>query len=175
MFHILLLLLITDCTKACYRKTFDQGSVCVCNSTHCDDTPKLGFFDKNSIKIYYTSNDEPGFNAKKTLFASKKNTSAQEIKLTQNYYQSIIGFGGSFTDATCVNIKKLPRKAQQFLLQSYFGENGIGYNLCRVPIGGSDFSIRPYSYDDHDGDRTLEQFELQKEDILYKVSFHLFN
>lgn len=53
--------------------------------------------------------------------------------------------------------------------RSYFAPEGIGYNLCRIPIAGSDFSIRPYSYDDVEGDVDLEFFALTDEDINWKV------
>ena len=42
--------------------------------------------------------------------------------------------------------------------------------MARIPIAGSDFSVRPYSYDDVEGDVELVNFAMQEEDILYKVS-----
>ena len=47
---------------------------------------------------------------------------------------------------------------------------GIGYNTGRVNIGGCDFSPRAYTYDDNPGDVSLEKFELQTEDLDFKVS-----
>jgi hypothetical protein len=41
--------------------------------------------------------------------------------------------------------------------------------MGRVPIGGADFSIRPYTYCDQE-DESLESFALQLEDLNYKVS-----
>ena len=38
-------------------------------------------------------------------------------------------------------------------------------------MAGSDFSTRPYSYDDVEGDVTLEHFSLAEEDVLYKVNY----
>jgi glucosylceramidase len=54
-------------------------------------------------------------------------------------------------------------------MESYFSRDGIQYNLCRVPIGGTDYSDRPYSYDDGDEDPELKNFELAPEDFKYKV------
>lgn len=53
--------------------------------------------------------------------------------------------------------------------RSYFSENGIEYNLCRVPIAGTDFSTRSYSYDDGAADPTLKNFHLAEEDFKIKV------
>lgn len=56
-----------------------------------------------------------------------------------------------------------------FDFRSYFSKDGIEYNLCRVPIGGTDFSTRAYSYDDGMTDPLLDNFALANEDLLYKV------
>ena len=68
-------------------------------------------------------------------------------------------------------ILSLSEESQDTLLKSYFSADGISYNLGRVPVAGSDFSTRPYSYDDNEGDVDLEKFSLASEDILYKVTF----
>lgn len=175
MFLSIFFLAIIGTSQCCLQKTFSDGIVCVCNSTNCDDIPALDCLGNNTVQIYSTSRTEPGFNVKKVALSSKRNKTATQIRLTKETYQTITGFGGSFTDATGINIKSLPESAQDLLLQSYFGDNGIGYNLCRVPIGGTDFSVRPYSYDDVAGDRTLQHFQLQQEDVLYKVCFRIFN
>jgi len=42
--------------------------------------------------------------------------------------------------------------------RSYFGPEGIGYTHIRIPIAGTDFSTRPYTYDDVSGDIELKHF-----------------
>lgn len=54
---------------------------------------------------------------------------------------------------------------------SYFSTDGIEYSLCRVPMGGTDFSTHGYSYDDGDADPELKKFNLTTEDFNYKVFF----
>lgn len=59
-----------------------------------------------------------------------------------------------------------------FLYRGYYSEEGLEYNLGRVPIAGTDFSTHPYSYDDlppGDEDPSLQNFALAEEDFLYKV------
>lgn len=41
--------------------------------------------------------------------------------------------------------------------------------ILRLPIGGTDFSERRYTYDDHDGDVSLQHFALAPEDYEYKI------
>ncbi len=38
--------------------------------------------------------------------------------------QSIIGFGGAFTDAAGINLASLDNATQEQLMQSYYGPNG---------------------------------------------------
>ena len=59
--------------------------------------------------------------------------------------------------------------------RSYFAPEGNRYNLGRVPIGGTDFSTRPYTYDDRgkEPDVNLTHFALQPEDYKYKVKLKI--
>lgn len=80
-------------------------------------------------------------------------------------FQKIYGFGGAFTDATGINLKSLSKETRIKLLEAYFSQNGVQYSLCRVPMGATDFSIKPYTY----RDSKTEKFKLQPEDFVYKV------
>lgn len=42
-------------------------------------------------------------------------------------------------------------------------------------MAGSDFSTYPYSYDDFPGDVTLSNFNLTREDLLYKVNLFFYD
>ncbi|ETE59934.1 Glucosylceramidase, partial [Ophiophagus hannah] len=87
---------------------------------------------------------------------------------TAQRYQRIKGFGGSITDAASINILALSPNAQKNLLRSYFSEEGIEYNIVRMPMASCDFSVRPYSYDDFPYDYELKNFSLVAEDVLMK-------
>jgi len=62
-------------------------------------------------------------------------------------------------------------------LRTYFGQDGLGYSIGWVPIGGTDFSDRPYTLCDlHDADVTdpdLVHFALQDDDRVHKVRISL--
>ena len=76
--------------------------------------------------------------------------------------QKVIGFGGAFTDASAIVLAEADEKVQEEILRAYFGDDGAGYSLCRVPIGGSDFSRKPYTYEDTEGNFSVHMDELLK-------------
>ena len=86
--------------------------------------------------------------------------------------RKIVGFGGAFTDATGFNVYKLKTELVKNFIKDYYGQDGLRYSMGRVPIGGSDFSTRPYTYNDIDEkseDFELKHFHLQSEDLHFKV------
>jgi glucosylceramidase len=103
---------------------------------------------------------------------------------TSSTYQTILGFGTGFTDSAGYVTSTLSLRLQDTLMRSYFGADGacwcirlyfvcsagLQYTFARVPIASCDFSPLAYSYDDVDGDLTLEHFALPHEDLDYKVS-----
>src|SRR5699024_6178634 len=100
-------------------------------------------------------------------------TSAAHFSITINRtvrYQKILGFGGAFTDSMGVNLVALPAELQERLIRDYFANDGAEYRVARVPIGGTDYSTRGYSLDDHPDDDDLSHFALQVEDLKYKVN-----
>lgn len=85
------------------------------------------------------------------------------------HYQEILGFGGAMTEATTLNLTRVEESLQKKVLELYFDkEKGIGYNFCRSTINSCDFSEDFYSYDDVEGDFSLEHFDIahDKETIL---------
>ncbi|XP_018563272.1 putative glucosylceramidase 3 [Anoplophora glabripennis] len=170
---ILFILVTSVLSQSCNIRETDDGSVCVCNAKYCDTVPDLDV-STGKYQVYSTSKAKLGFYSTTGSFV--ENTDGEESSITVDQdtkYQSIIGFGGAFTDSAGINIKLLPAEAQNNLIESYFGSSGIEYSLCRVPIGGTDFSTRGYSYDDVEGDVTLEHFALQQDDLDYKIPFIL--
>lgn len=64
-------------------------------------------------------------------------------------FQKIMGFGGAFTGAVSYNLKQLSKELQEHIYQSYYSkEIGIGYNMMRYPIGGCDFDLSPWAYNE---------------------------
>lgn len=84
-------------------------------------------------------------------------------------FQTIEGFGGAFTDAAAITFGKLPRKEQEQFLKACFDPvEGNGYNLCRTTIHSCDYSDEMYTYDDVEGDTSLEHFTIEH-DLQYRI------
>ncbi|MXV17090.1 glycoside hydrolase family 30 protein [Hufsiella ginkgonis] len=62
-------------------------------------------------------------------------------------FQTLVGIGGSLTDATAETFAKLPKEAQAEFLKAYYDRtNGIGFTLGRTNIASCDFSSDMYDY-----------------------------
>jgi glucosylceramidase len=87
-------------------------------------------------------------------------------------HQVIFGFGGAFTDSTGINLKRIGPQLEDQILKGYYSEDGLEYNVGRIPMGGTDFSLSAYSLDDTEAkaeDKELKHFGLTSADLLYKV------
>lgn len=166
-------------SSKCNPRDFGHGSVvCVCSETlKCEGdfknviTAKL---EKGTIAAYESTKSGERFAPKSDYHFVKVEPTG--VKFDGKFqvdrskkYQKFLGFDGAFTDSTGYNIAKLLKDLQATLVEDYFGPDGIGYRVARVPIGGTDFSTRAYSLDDHENDETLEKFALQPEDLDWKV------
>ncbi|GMR50834.1 hypothetical protein PMAYCL1PPCAC_21029, partial [Pristionchus mayeri] len=157
--------------NGCSQRQFPTGIVCVCNATYCDDIDPPGNV-ANTAAVVYLTNIE-GARMQRTVVQKTFSTTG-DIVLSidpNTVYQELIGFGGSFTDATGINLLSLSESTRDNLMQSYFGSRGAEYTLGRVPIASTDFSPRPYSYAEVKGDFDMEHFALVEEDFKYKLPF----
>jgi glucosylceramidase len=78
-------------------------------------------------------------------------------------YQQIEGFGGSLTDSGAWVLSRASAAQQSSILNALFDpQNGIGISFLRQPIGSSDFSLNPFTYDDIPSgtDYTLASFSI---------------
>lgn len=95
-------------------------------------------------------------NFKRNLFWKESilNTEPYSEKIENNViniypeitYQSIIGFGGAFTESAGLAYSKLSDEKKSNLITDYFSPQGLNYSMGRLPIGSCDFSLNSYSY-----------------------------
>lgn len=78
-------------------------------------------------------------------------------------FQTITGFGGSFTEASAWLLNQLSNANRQKVLQAYFGEDGARYSLTRTHINSCDFSLSNYAYANTPGDDSLRTFSIQED------------
>ena len=83
-------------------------------------------------------------------------------------FQTITGFGGSFTESTAYLLDSLSPANREKVLQAYFGKDGARYSLTRTHINSCDFSLSNYSYAAVEGDVMLENFTVEedKDDLI---------
>ncbi len=85
-------------------------------------------------------------------------------------FQSFLGIGGAFTDASAETFAKLSSATQKEFLTAYFDANkGIGYTLGRTTIASCDFSSGSYTYV-QDNDPELKTFSVDH-DKKYRIPF----
>jgi len=75
-------------------------------------------------------------------------------------FQPILGFGGALTDATCYLISQLPEASRKALLNELFSPSELGFSVCRICIGSSDYSRDVFSYDEGEPDPQLARFSV---------------
>lgn len=122
--------------------------------------------EKLAIEVYETS--ATGNQLKRlTEFAAADALVAVNL-LPDEKYQTITGFGGSFTEASAHLLNQLSTKNRDLILQAYFGKEGAQYSLTRTHINSCDFSLSNYSYASVEGDATLEHFTIDedKDDLI---------
>lgn len=155
----------------CSARQFDQDSiVCTCNSTYCD---YAGIEGGGLLYTYFNAfvTTKAGLRLDRQLgtFDDQIQPNKYVFTVGNDTKQTILGFGGAFTDAATMTMNKLSSQARFNLINSYFGQNGIEYTMGRIPMASCDFSTRIYSYDERVGDLDLNEFALVPEDLVYKI------
>ncbi|NWH40156.1 GLCM Glucosylceramidase, partial [Chloropsis hardwickii] len=157
--------------RPCSPKYFGRDAmVCVCNATYCDTLDPLVLPAPGSFVKYESS--KAGKRLERSEGRFQRRLCAPDVVLTldtMQRFQRVKGFGGSITDAAAINILSLPERAQDHLLRSYFSEEGLEYNLIRLPMASCDFSLHAYTYDDVPYDYELKHFSLRDEDTKLKA------
>ncbi|MEL6256572.1 MAG: glycoside hydrolase family 30 protein [Bacteroidota bacterium] len=87
----------------------------------------------------------------------------QIILSPEKEYQTITGFGGSFTEASASLLNRLGQENRKKIIEAYFGESGAKYSLTRTHINSCDFSLSNYSYAPTPGDKILADFSIDED------------
>jgi glucosylceramidase len=88
-------------------------------------------------------------------------TADETILINPNQrFQSILGFGGAFTDAACYTFSQMSDSGRQQILDRLFSPTEMGLSVCRTCIGSSDYSTKMYSFDEGDPDPELKRFSI---------------
>jgi glucosylceramidase len=117
--------------------------------------------DKLPVEVYETS----ASGHKLTQIHEFTDTDNQTIItiLPEQKYQTIVGFGGSFTESSAWLLNQLSKENRDLILKAYFGNEGAKYSLTRTHINSCDFSLGNYSYAPVEGDMALENFSIDED------------
>ena len=127
----------------------------------CTDTQK-----QLNIEVYETS-----ASGNKLTRVSEFSSGASQSNIQlfpEKKYQTITGFGGSFTEASASLLNRLSNENRSKIIEAYFGETGAKYSLTRTHMNSCDFSLTNYSYSPVEGDKELKHFSIKedKDDLI---------
>ena len=114
-----------------------------------------------SVEVYETS--ASGNKLKKITEFSSGNEAAIIKLLPGEKFQTITGFGGSFTESSAYLLNQLSKENRKKVLEAYFGEEGAKYSLTRTHMNSCDFSLSNYSYAPVEGDKELKNFSIDED------------
>ena len=120
---------------------------------------------KQNIAVYLTSKDL-GSRIEKLAesdLSTKSKNSLQKIRVSKNSKrQTIMGFGGAFTEASASVYNQLSEEKKREVMEAYFGKTGNEYNMGRTHINSCDFSLGNYAHCETE-DVELKNFSIERD------------
>jgi len=93
-------------------------------------------------------------------FGTDNFTSENVIEVFEEVtFQKIMGWGGAFTESAAFVFSQLRPDLQKQVLEAFWGETGIHFNIGRVPMNSCDFSIESYNFANVTEDFELKYFD----------------
>lgn len=82
-------------------------------------------------------------------------------------FQTFRGFGGAFTEAAAHVYSLMGDEQRDGIIEAYFGESGLRYNMGRIHMNSCDFALSNYTYIEESDDK-LATFDIShdKNEIL---------
>lgn len=114
--------------------------------------------NKMNIEVYQTSEQGHALTLIKDFKPVKKSIALQLNP--EQKFQTIIGFGGSFTEASAYVLNQLSETNRKKILDAYFSEAGANYTLTRTHMASCDFSLKNYTYAKVENDLALNHFTI---------------
>jgi glucosylceramidase len=123
--------------------------------------PVLAQKSNSSVQIFETA-----ANGNKLATIKEVAVASDAISISihpEKKFQTITGFGGSFTEASASLLNRLSAANRDLILKAYFGKEGADYTLTRTHINSCDFSLKNYAYANVPGDKKLENFSIDED------------
>jgi glucosylceramidase len=115
------------------------------------------------MNIYETSKEGNRLKEIQPVISKDKDIKHEKIEIKDTIDQTMLGFGGAFTESSAYNLMRVGKEVRKALIKAYFDPiEGIGYNLGRISINSSDFGLRTYDYV-APYDETLASFDISRD------------
>lgn len=83
---------------------------------------------------------------------------------TSSLGQEVSGFGGAFNEKGWVALSVLPPEERDAVIKALFDpEQGARFNICRVPIGASDYAVSRYTLNETADDYEMKHFSIDRD------------
>ena len=92
--------------------------------------------------------------------AAEESTSDHVDLNPSQKFQTILGFGGAFTDGTCYTFNRLTPAEREKLFHELFHPSEMGLSTGRICVGSSDYSTKVYSFDEGEPDPDMKRFSI---------------
>ena len=131
--------------------------------------------NKSKINCFTTTQSEAWQSLVQPTIVDMDNGERHDVSFyleLDNPKQTMEGFGGSFSELGYDALSALPQETQQEILSLLFaepnathemGHSGANFNLCRTPMGASDFALKWYSYAETPSDFALNNFSVDND------------
>lgn len=86
------------------------------------------------------------------------------VPIEDKKFSGFLGFGVAITGSSCYNLSLMEENERHKLLESIYGEKGLGLSVGRLTIGSSDYSAELYTYDDVPNDISLAHFSIARDE-----------
>ena len=118
----------------------------------------------NSEYLVHIVETSASGNALRNIAQSSQKSHDVSISINpQKRFQNILGFGGSFTEASASLLNSMSVTQRERIMRAYFSDEGARYSLTRTHINSCDFSLGHYAYAMVPNDTLLEHFTVKKD------------
>ncbi len=122
-------------------------------------------FSETRVNSWITTTSEKPWrvNSVGLIRTGSQGASDLEIDASESY-QIIDGFGGAFNEKGWAALSVLSENERQNVLKEIFDpEDGLKFNICRVPIGASDYAMDRYTLDESSNDYVMSNFSIERD------------
>lgn len=141
-----------------------SSSLCIAQTPRPSPTPEV--YQGPTARWISSTEKSPWQEKTPVPFKSESDGFPLEISLRLDHpAQQILGWGGCFNELGWKAMSILPETERAGIMRDLFDpKTGLGFTICRMPLGSSDYADGYYSLDDSDGDFGMEHFSLKRDE-----------